>query len=282
MDYDIALSFAGEDRKYVEEVATELKRLGVRVFYDNFETVNLWGKDLYTHLQKIYQEQAKYTVIFISKHYAKKHWTNHERKMAQARAFTESIEYILPVRFDDTEIEGITKTVGYIDLRRVSPSELSALICQKIGIYSSKIDAEPLSAEKLSQNESQITCIYEESDKHGWELDQWTLWVDDEISVTVSKHIQSKSIYVAEGSHFLRVLYVDFRPAVRGTRHTVGHDAKYADGKTDVLQVNFEKGHYLFRLYTIIKPEERFWKSLVNSVFNSHPWTYEIRYTKVG
>ncbi|HEY0428423.1 MAG TPA: TIR domain-containing protein [Pyrinomonadaceae bacterium] len=137
-EYDVALSFAGEDRKYVEEVASELKRLGVHVFYDNFEKVNLWGKDLYTHLQNIYQNQAKYTVIFISEHYAKKLWTNHERKMAQARAFTESREYILPARFDNTEIEGILPTTGYVDLRKLSPQEFCILICEKLGVTNSE------------------------------------------------------------------------------------------------------------------------------------------------
>ncbi len=40
--YDVALSFAGEDRDYVEEVATILKSFKVRVFYDKFEETNLW------------------------------------------------------------------------------------------------------------------------------------------------------------------------------------------------------------------------------------------------
>jgi len=44
--YDIALSFAGEDREYVEQVAILLKRFGVKVFYDKFEESNLWGKNL--------------------------------------------------------------------------------------------------------------------------------------------------------------------------------------------------------------------------------------------
>lgn len=48
MKYDVALSFAGEDRKYVEAVAVELKKLGIQVFYDKFETTDLWGKDLYS------------------------------------------------------------------------------------------------------------------------------------------------------------------------------------------------------------------------------------------
>lgn len=157
--YDVALSFAGEDRKYVEEVATELKRLGVRVFYDKFETVNLWGKDLYTHLQDVYEKQAKYTVVFISVHYAKKLWTNHERKMAQARAFTEPSEYILPARFDDTEIKGITKTIGYIDLRQCSPKEFSTFIFEKIKAQ----NILPKSQVKQENSRGRLSTFYSEN-----------------------------------------------------------------------------------------------------------------------
>ena len=52
--FDIALSFAGEDRQYVEEVAKVLRLMGFRVFYDKYETVSLWGKNLYTHLSEVY------------------------------------------------------------------------------------------------------------------------------------------------------------------------------------------------------------------------------------
>lgn len=90
----------------------------------------------YTYLQDIYQKRAKFTVIFISEHYAKKLWTNHERKMAQARAFNESEEYILPARFDDTVIEGIPSTTAFIDLRNYSPQEFSILIQNKLGFDS--------------------------------------------------------------------------------------------------------------------------------------------------
>src|SRR5262249_26980075 len=48
--YDVALSFAGEDRAYVEEVASVLKSKGVKVFYDAYETANMWGKNLIEHL----------------------------------------------------------------------------------------------------------------------------------------------------------------------------------------------------------------------------------------
>jgi hypothetical protein len=131
-EYEVALSFAGEDREYVEAVASFLRQKGVSVFYDRYEEVTLWGKNLYDHLQHVYAEAAEYTVIFVSGAYAGKLWTNHERQSAQSRAFGESREYILPARFDDTEVPGLLKTTGYIDLRKKTPEELASLIVKKL------------------------------------------------------------------------------------------------------------------------------------------------------
>lgn len=131
-DYDIALSFAGENRDYVEEVAQTLKVYGVRVFYDKFEEHTLWGKNLIDYLQDIYKNKAKYTVMFISEYYAKEAWTTHERKSMQERAYRESEEYILPARFDNTEIPGLYSTVSYIDLNFKTPYEFTKVILQKI------------------------------------------------------------------------------------------------------------------------------------------------------
>jgi hypothetical protein len=130
--YDVALSFAGEERDYVERVAKYLTEKGVKVFYDKYGEVDLWGKDLYFHLDEVYRKNARYCVMFLSRNYAKKVWTNHERESAQARAFEEKGEYILPARFDDTEIPGIKPTTGYIDLRKKSPEEFAELIVAKL------------------------------------------------------------------------------------------------------------------------------------------------------
>jgi hypothetical protein len=133
-DYDVALSFAGEDRPYVQEVARILNELGVRVFYDRYETADLWGKDLYTHLDDIYGKKSRYCAMFISRYYKEKVWTSHERAAAQARALVSGGEYVLPVRFDDTEIPGIRATTAYLDLRRLTSDELARAILSKLGI----------------------------------------------------------------------------------------------------------------------------------------------------
>jgi hypothetical protein len=132
-EYDVCLSFAGEDRAYVKAVASLLLARGVRVFYEEYAEVELWGKDLYLHLDHIYGEAARYCILFASKHYARKLWTNHERQSAQARAFKEHEEYILTVRFDETEIPGIRSTVGFVDASNKRPNELANLISLKLG-----------------------------------------------------------------------------------------------------------------------------------------------------
>lgn len=131
--YDVALSFAGEDREYVDKVATILKDNKVEVFYDKFEEVDLWGKDLGIHFDYVYRRMSKYFIPFISVNYQKKVWTNYEVRTAIARAIENKEEYILPVRFDKTELDGIRPTIHYLDVSNMSPEELASKILQKLG-----------------------------------------------------------------------------------------------------------------------------------------------------
>jgi AbiJ N-terminal domain 3/TIR domain len=131
--YEIVLSFAGEDRDYVETVAEYLALHGIEIFYDRYEEVTLWGKDLVEHLDAVYRSDARFCIMFISAHYRDKIWPNHERRSALARALAERQEYILPARFDDTELPGVRPTLGYVDLRHKTAEELGRMILQKLG-----------------------------------------------------------------------------------------------------------------------------------------------------
>jgi hypothetical protein len=131
-EYDIAISFAGEDRKIAEEIAEKLKASDIKVFYDAYEKATLWGKDLYEHLNDVYKNKATFCLMVISTNYREKQWTNHERKAAQARAFSQNKEYILPLKLDDTEIPGLNETIGYIDLRSSDANEIVGLLKSKL------------------------------------------------------------------------------------------------------------------------------------------------------
>ena len=115
--YDFALSFAGEDRDLVEIIARELIINDSKIFYDNFSKEELIGKDLSTYFKNTYGKLSKYVVLFISKNYEMKEWTNFEFEIARDEAKIRKEEFILPIRLDDTILHGIKRTIGYIDFR---------------------------------------------------------------------------------------------------------------------------------------------------------------------
>lgn len=73
-NYEVVLSFAGEQRDYVEKVAKFLRNNNVKVFYDNFDDVKtyLWGKELPETFEGIYGGNARYCVMFTSKEYVER------------------------------------------------------------------------------------------------------------------------------------------------------------------------------------------------------------------
>lgn len=131
--YQVALSFAGEQRGYVESVAKALAARRIAVFYDAFEANALWGKDGAEHFHQIYSCSTQYVVMFISEAYVSKAWTRHERRAAISRQMKDESEYILPVRFDMTEVPGLPDTMQYLMAERFTPAELAVEIAKKIG-----------------------------------------------------------------------------------------------------------------------------------------------------
>ena len=138
-DFDVALSFADEDREFVASVAEILNSNKLRVFYDRNEEVYLWGKDLIETLDDVYQNRARFVVMFISRHYSEKMWTRHERRSAFARALREKHEYILPARFDNTPLAGLPPTLSYLDLTRETPVSFARKLLAKVASLSSLV-----------------------------------------------------------------------------------------------------------------------------------------------
>lgn len=131
-EYDVAVSFAGEDKAVAEHFANLLISKDIKVFNDEYQAADLWGKDLTDHLVNIYSRKARYCVMFISQYYPLKKWTEVERMSAQQRAFRDANEYILPIQLDDTEVPGIAETTGYRDLRQHSMESIVNWLEQKL------------------------------------------------------------------------------------------------------------------------------------------------------
>ncbi|WP_051637564.1 TIR domain-containing protein [Rhodococcus sp. UNC363MFTsu5.1] len=132
-EFDIAVSFAGENRQYVEDVVRKLDADGIRVFYDADYRYDSWGEDGVEFFTKVYMERARYVAMFISRHYADKEWTRLERRTALARALTQRSAYILPIRLDDTTLDGLLPTVGYLEATREGIDGIAAAVAYKMG-----------------------------------------------------------------------------------------------------------------------------------------------------
>ena len=104
------------------------------MFYDGFEEVRLWGQNATEQFHKVFERQSAFVVMFISRAYVEKSWPRHERRSALSRMAREQSEYILPVRFDDTPVDGLPEDVLYQHADRRAPAELAAMIAEKLGV----------------------------------------------------------------------------------------------------------------------------------------------------
>ncbi len=229
--YDVALSFAAEDRQYAKTLANLLKADGYEPFYDENELANLWGKNLYDYLSSVYKDQARYCVMFLSKHYERKLWTTHERQLAQARAFQENREYILPVRLDDTEIPGIPPTVGYLDLRSMTIEEVYEALVKKLSGTTLQTNTDFTNAAVVEEDSTEYVLLNSEDGKLYFFPVQNARWDSTEISLELLPESPEDTAFLRSlRSHISEVFARDIFIAL-----ALGEDAAWVTPK-EVVQ----------------------------------------------
>lgn len=154
--YHVALSYASEQRNYVSEVARILKKCNVRCFYAPNEGVTLWGKNLLNEFSEIFGKNTYFVVMFISKEYSEKFFPQKEKEFAFSGLEGKNYEYILPARFDDSEIPGLPSHVGYMDLRSFSPAEFSDMVIRKIADKGIFFDGDISNAPQIKLTKSPV------------------------------------------------------------------------------------------------------------------------------
>ena len=131
-EFDVALSFAVQDKAIANQFAELLAAKDIQVLLDEYEENNPWEKNFVGHLAELYRTKARYCVMFISKNYPLKRWTEAERTSAQEHALRDANEYFLPLMLDDAEVPGIQETKGYRDLRADSIESVVNFIEEKL------------------------------------------------------------------------------------------------------------------------------------------------------
>ena len=114
--FDVAFSFAGEQRKLVRSIAEAVERIlgSGTVFFDEWFEVYIAGSDADLVLQDIYHDRTVLIVACISERYGNKEWTQAEWSAIRAlymklRATDDENDRlrILPIRVGDGDVKGI-------------------------------------------------------------------------------------------------------------------------------------------------------------------------------
>ncbi|MER8809553.1 toll/interleukin-1 receptor domain-containing protein [Mesorhizobium australicum] len=134
--FDVGLSFPGEARGLVEQVARELEaRLGPNAyFYDNNYVSQLARPSLDTLLQDIYRNRSKLIVVFIGADYQRKDWCGVEFRAIREIIMARDEQRIMYVRVDDGGVDGVFRTDGYVDARRFNPAEITQFITERLAL----------------------------------------------------------------------------------------------------------------------------------------------------
>lgn len=112
--YDFALSFAGEVRSIVAELAILLfEEHECSVFYDFNEQHKIIGEDLTDYFEPIYKSDAEFIIVFLDRNYPRKLWTNFESDKFKER-FGEHA--VIPIIFKGCEPTQFDKlaNIGYL------------------------------------------------------------------------------------------------------------------------------------------------------------------------
>lgn len=96
--YDVALSFAGSERRLAEAIFNNLEARELEVFYDKNEQHRILAQDVEDYLRPIYQSDAQFVVVLLSREYPKRIWTKFESEQFKQRFKKGGV---IPIWFSD-------------------------------------------------------------------------------------------------------------------------------------------------------------------------------------
>lgn len=106
------------------------------IFYDFDYQSQLARPNLDTMLQNIYRNNSELIVVFLCAEYSKKQWCGLEWRAIRDIIKAKENKRIMFVRFDNTDVDGVFSIDGYIDANKLSETEVSKFILERISLLS--------------------------------------------------------------------------------------------------------------------------------------------------
>jgi hypothetical protein len=134
--FRVALSFAGEKRQFVDQVARILAyRFGEeKILYDKFHEAEFARGDLGVYLPELYNASSDLIVVVVCPDYGKKQWTGLEWAAIHDLLRQRKNQDVMFCRFEYATVKGIYGTSGFVELDDVSPVQAVTLVLQRLAL----------------------------------------------------------------------------------------------------------------------------------------------------
>lgn len=134
--YDVAISFAEEDKAIAEQIALSLKKVNLVPYFYEFESAENWGENIFNVIINRYREQARFALILISQYYVRKKWASIELQIIQAVSQREGKNYLIPLRIDHTPVPELSSNTLF-EMWNNDADQIAAMLKQKVDILRS-------------------------------------------------------------------------------------------------------------------------------------------------
>jgi tetratricopeptide (TPR) repeat protein len=138
--FRVALSFAGERRGFVAEVAAELaRRFGEeRILYDKFHEAEFARRDLGIYLPDLYHDHSDLIVVVVCPDYDPKEWCGLEWAAVHDLFKQRLDERVLLCRFERAKVRGLYSEAGFVDLDDKTPALAAVRILERLALNEGK------------------------------------------------------------------------------------------------------------------------------------------------
>ena len=130
--YTIAVSYASEQRYYVEKFVNYFIEKNINIYYDRNEQAQMLGTLLHETSQEIDTEDTYYRIIFLSKDYINKPITKMESEYILAdNVYQKNKLYVF--KFDEAMLPGLNRNFVYSTIEEYpDPEDYANLIYDAI------------------------------------------------------------------------------------------------------------------------------------------------------
>lgn len=138
--FRVALSFPGQKRDYVQQVAEVLaRRFGEEaVLYDRFHTAEFANPDLAFELPDLYRKESDLIVAVLCGEYIEREWCGLEWRAIYSHIKGGDAKRVMLFRADEAEIRGLHGLEGFAPVATFQPADAAKLILQRLAINEGK------------------------------------------------------------------------------------------------------------------------------------------------